>query len=925
MNETHSPIWAKSSEKGGGDPINLFEHIKDVLDAFDGIKDKVKDSHLQGLIRLAIICHDWGKVLPAFQMRTLKNRGYKPPYPYYNIPHSFFSVLWIDQEKLREEISKWTRDAVDDYTRFIISAVAYHHWRDRFVELLSPDNRELGELCEELKNRGYVDPLKKNLQEEIRQLNGKWHSFISFNTEMAKGLRNGVSLSEYARPPYQLYWLPKRIEIEDRKLREWVLISGFLMRSDHFASFCEEEGTTYTPEHQNVSPDVVEKNVKAEIKAKIGETNREEVWQLQEIERRKDKNVILVAPTGYGKTEFAFLWSNGEKFFYTLPLRAAVNQIYKRASDIFREGAGEEDGENVGLLHSDADVFLLGDGGEAQASMKAYDLARQLAFPTMISTGDQFFPYALRPPGYEKIYATFSYSRLVIDEVQAYDPRAAAIVVKFMEDVVRMGGRFLLMTATLPEFVKREVSAAIGSSNYELVNLYKDEKDKFERINKHRVSVEIVENSSEGERLDFSVHDEKLRVVLDSAAEGNRVLVIANTVKQAQNIFNRLSEEIESNGDYTALSGKLWLLHSRFSLQDRRRWETMICGDKEKKVKGEYENPKPGDERIGKILVATQVVEASLDLDADVLFTEIAPLDALVQRMGRVWRRYGPMKKPEEIPEPANPNVYVWVFKHGLHSGQYHVYDNDLILLTLKLLKDKSANQLEEDYKDWLAKKGKDYPKAEERIGAIVEEVFGSRESSQKKAQGRKRGKSKDANLVAASGPQGFQVTLSEYDKFALVEKLYDLPDDHGYLMKFRQAKDILDAGYMSDRLKDAQRMFREIYTVSVIPEQQKERFLDSVWEFFKNHPDERGLYTFFKKEVLARFVVLIPRNAKQLEERGLQRVEWWVRGWPDINDAQRKGLLRWCQDIYFAEYEYESTKGIVVETPWGYSNAAIL
>lgn len=909
-----SGIWAKSSEKGGGTPVLLSDHIKDVLKAFDELKDHVKDSYLHYLIQTAIVCHDWGKVLPAFQIRTLKNNGYEPFYPYHDVPHSLFSAFWINPEKLREKISKKLNSDPTDYVNFIISAVAYHHWKEEFVELISTGTRELGELCEELKSKGYIQKLQQNLTEEIQRLNGDWQDIIVFNTEMAEGLKKGVPFSEYARPPYQLYWLPKRIEIDDRKMKEWILISGFLMRSDHFASFCEEEGEKYPAEYPNVEPDVVKKNVQEEIKAKIGEIHHEQIWQLQALEGLQDKNVILVAPTGYGKTEFAFLWSNGEKFFYTLPLRAAVNQIFERAKEIFRDASLDE---KVGLLHSDADVYLFGDGGEAQANLKAYDLARQLGFPAMISTGDQFFPYALRPPGYEKIYATFSYSRLVIDEVQAYDPRAAAIVVKFMEDVARMGGKFLLMTATLPEFVKKEISEAIGSSNYELENLYETEKDKFERIRKHCVRVEIIENSAEGERLDFSVPDEKLKVVLDTAAEGNRVLVIANTVKQAQNIFNSLSEEIESNKAYTALSGKIWLLHSRFSLQDRRRWETVICGDKEKRVKGEFESPNPGDEKIGKILVATQVVEASLDLDADVLFTEIAPLDALVQRMGRVWRRYGPMKKPEEIPEPENPNVYVWVFRQGLHSGQHHVYDNDLVLLTLKLLKDKA----DDHYKEWLTEKIKHYPKAEERIGAIVEEVFGSQEGPQKKARGRKRGKSKDANLVATSGPQGFQVTLSEYDKFALVEKLYDLPDGHSYLTKFRQTKDILDAGYMSDRLKDAQRIFREIYTVSVIPEQQKGRFLDAVREFFKNHPDEKRLYTWFKKEVLAKFVVPIPLNLKKLEGRGLQR---WVRDLPEVNDTQRKRLLRWSQDIYFAEYEYESTKGIVVETPWGYSNAAI-
>ncbi|MEM4722089.1 MAG: CRISPR-associated endonuclease Cas3'', partial [Candidatus Methanomethylicaceae archaeon] len=361
-----SEIWAKSSGRGSGTPIRLSEHIKDVLEAFEELKGYVRNSQLGELIKLAIVCHDLGKVSPAFQTQAMKNNSYEPSYPYHNVPHSLFSVLWIDRDKLREHIRNSEQEQ-EDYLRFVLSAVAYHHWREDFVELLG-SYTELGDLCRELESKGHIKQLEKNLIKEIEQLDGDWQTLIGFNNEMAKGLQNGVPFVEYARPPYQLYWLPKRIEIEDRKLREWVLISGFLMRSDHFASFCEEEGEKYKPEDQNVSLNVIKQNVKSRIEEKAKTIDAKSIWQLEKLEQPedlRDKNVVLVAPTGYGKTEFAFLWSSSEKFFYTLPLRAAVNQIFERAKQIFQD---QSDDEKVGLLHSDADIYLLGDGGEAQVS-----------------------------------------------------------------------------------------------------------------------------------------------------------------------------------------------------------------------------------------------------------------------------------------------------------------------------------------------------------------------------------------------------------------------------------------------------------------------------------------------------------------------------------------------------------------------------
>jgi len=910
MNQTHSSIWAKSSEKGSN-TLSLAEHIKDVLTVFDKLNHRINDT-LYHLIRLTIICHDWGKVLPSFQIRTLKNRAYNPASPLIDIPHSFFSLLCIDEQKMRRKLREITTD--DAYFEFFISAIAYHHWRENFFEIISFSTQEIADLLNELIRTDKIRILKENLKEEIKQLGGKWYEFIEFNIEMANGLCKGVPFFEYARPPYQLYFLPKRVRIDDQKMRDWILMAGFLQRSDHFASFCEEEGEDIAIIQPELSPldfSNTKERIKKKIQKNVLKSNEESIWQFTRIDDYKDKNLILIAPTGYGKTEFAFLWGSGEKCFYTLPLRAAVNQIFKRAQEIFGE-------DKTGLLHSDADVFLMGDGGEGQKSLKAYDLARQLAFPAIISTGDQFFPYALRPPGYEKIYATFSYSRLFIDEVQAYDPRAAAIVVKFIEDIVRMGGKFLLMTATLPEFVRKEIKDTIGEENFEEINLYKEEKKKFENIKKHKIRLELIEMSSNKKDIEFSIPDEKLIEVLNIAKQGKRVLLITNTVKQAQYIFHKLKEKANSSENYAFLNDKIWLLHSRFTLQDRENHE--------KTLEKEFSNPKHEVESEGKILVATQVVEASLDIDADVLFTEIAPLDSLVQRMGRVLRRYGPMASPSDIPEPSEPNVFIWIFKNELNSGRGYVYETDLLLITLKLLsllkKDKDDYIESENIKNWFDQKMKDAKKNRDKlISFILSEIFGSAYSGEEIFTTRqnenqpKRIRSKaPTNAIVSSSLQKFEFVCSEYDKYEMVKRLYEsLPDGGNYMTKFYKTKDLLDAGYMSDRRDEAHKLFREIFTLSVIPSKMREDFIKAVQAFFNIHKNEKKLYTLFKMDVLAKFVVQIPVRFSKIKEWNLDHLEWWIRGQEieGISEKERKRLLNWCQGIYFIDIAYGSGKGV--------------
>lgn len=420
--------------------VSLSEHVRDFFRVLEGLEKVLGEYDFWGevreLLRYAGFLHDLGKVQPAFQIKSLRNTKYQPLDLSFEIPHSLASLFFVDVEVLEKKLKVGNRrneKSDEGRLRLFLSAVAFHHFRENFTEYLGKNNPHLLRFC-----RKFVDDIEwretllQNLRKELKDFQ-ELQELLNGNLKLAEALINGLTLFGFVFLPYTMEGFPTRIGISGEQEKFFIRLSGFLQRCDHFASFCEEEGEKFPPEEEGLCREELWKTITDGLREK---SKPGTLWQEEYLKGPKDQSLILVAPTGYGKTEFAFLWTGGKKLFYTLPLRAAVNQMHKRAEKVWG-------GDRVALLHSDADLFFLereqGGKAEEKGQSRIYHLSQQLALPVCVSTGDQFFPYALRPPGYERIYATFSCGCLVIDEVQAYEPQAAAIIVKFTEDIVKMG------------------------------------------------------------------------------------------------------------------------------------------------------------------------------------------------------------------------------------------------------------------------------------------------------------------------------------------------------------------------------------------------------------------------------------------------------------------------------------------------------
>lgn len=817
-------IWAKS------DGIGLREHSEELLRQSEKLFSVVGhkftrngEDYIKVLLDLSIFFHDVGKVSPLFQIKV-GNWKYEPKKPFPDIPHSIFSLLWIDEKKVEEYLkNKISSQDVEKYKRIIFSAVAFHHWRNGFDSIVLGNNKNfIRGVKYILEDKEFRKRLFENLKNEFNQLN-YFSDFLDFNKDFANIIINCMDLFAYITPPYSNVFFPYRLELDESLKVIWVIISGLLIRIDHFASFVQKENIEESLEKEPPNRGAIEQVLDQKFKSSF--------WQKDVLKGHLDKNIILIAPTGLGKTEFAFLWGAGEKLFFTLPLRSAVNSIYERAKGIFGN-------DNVGLLHSDADLYLYENSVDYEGeSFRALDMAHHLAYPVLVSTGDQIFPAALKYPGYEKIYATLSYSRLVIDEVQAYDPRAIAIIVKLIKDVEKLGGKFLLMTATLPSFVKKELEERIGNEAFIMIDKYSD----YENVVKHRVK--IVEGDIEN----------MIDSIIGKAKEGKRVLVIVNTVDKAQNLYDLLGNNQQ---EY-----KKFLIHSRFTLEDRKRLE--------KDITEEFKNPKPENEREGKILVATQVVEASLDIDADILFTELAPIDALVQRMGRVMRRIKKESLNQE--ELKEPNVIVLAnIKDNKLSSM--VYSADLLALSLALL-----------------------------VNIDINDVLNTE-------QGSKKSKNKFAKNLTEKTKQKlpYEYELSEGGKKRLVEELYTKLEkisqdfEVEYMERFYETLKVLGAGYQSDCKEEALEIFREIYDVPIIPKNRTEDLKKELYEFVKKRPIS---YTSFKMEVLSKFVVNIDYRYLIKKNESLIDASYIASYLEEIDIKSRKKIIDWLRDIYIIEY----------------------
>nr|WP_300006006.1 CRISPR-associated helicase Cas3' [Tissierella sp.] len=457
------------------------------------------------------------------------------------------------------------------------------------------------------------------INEKIRDLE---EEFLKFEYDKVKELRT-------IKFPIS-YYSDDRITDKDGKdvFYEYIKIKGMLNRIDHASSGYE------MVEYPN---DFLEGNLNNLLDF-WKEKDPNSAWndlQNYMIDNR-DQNIIAIAQTGAGKTEAALLWIGNSKGFFTLPLKVAINAIYDRIRD---DIVKEDIEERVGMLHSDSFSEYIKRSDEEGLS-RYFDRTRLLSLPLTITTLDQLFDFVYKYRGFELKLATLSYSKIVIDEIQMYSSDLVAYLIYGLKLITEIGGKFSIVTATFPPVFK---------------TLLEREKIKFispepfiESDNKIRHSLKIIDNLITPE------------FIIEKAITRNKILVICNTVKTAQDLYKDLKDSFEVEN--------LNLIHSYFTKEDRQIKEEEIIriGHKDCRDKG--------------IWIGTQILEASLDIDFDILITELSDVNGLFQRLGRCYRkRY--LRQNEY-------NAYVFTGGEERIRGIGFVVDKDIFKISKEIIKD---------------------------------------------------------------------------------------------------------------------------------------------------------------------------------------------------------------------------------------------
>ncbi|AEX84728.1 CRISPR-associated helicase Cas3/CRISPR-associated endonuclease Cas3-HD [Marinitoga piezophila KA3] len=636
------------------DGTTLLEHIEDNIVILNNLKRMLpllpkitKLDNFWDILFSTIFFHDFGKIHKEFQkyIKGEKNLWTKQR-------HEIYSIPFIDKLNLDER-----------YIKLIKKVILSHHksfYELKYNYLKSKEDLEY-EYELNWKNKTKFHPqdyegnLKYNFDKKVidfyikkfDELAKKYHISVQLKNEKIKinNIRNPIEEFAYNLEKYN-----------KEEYLQHLLLWGSLKICDHLGSAKIIEIYMFEEKHF-VFLD--------EMKRKI------EFYDHQKKCFSIKGSCLLIAPTGSGKTESAIGWVKTQlenkqgRVFYVLPYTASINAMHKRLIKNMDRSASKIS-NIIGILHGNISHYIsiyfeegITKNENSIRNKKIKKIIKQyknLLSPLIVCTPFQLLKYFYGVKGFEKGFVFFSGAKLIFDEIHAYDIVTFAQIVVMLEVLKKdFLCDVMIMTATIPTFMQNILAERLN-----IDNIITADKKFVEKLKRHKIK--IVDKNI------FDFIDSNFRKIINNH---NKIILVCNTVEQSQKVYMKVRDmNICSDNEIV-------LIHGRFNQHDRNDKEKAIYNQKTK------------------ILIGTQTIEVSLDIDYDVMITEPAPIDALLQRFGRVNRNS--KKKPAPV----------YICRKG---GEYdhYIYPINKIEKTLEVLNDVDilcekniGNLIDEVYPNW--------------------------------------------------------------------------------------------------------------------------------------------------------------------------------------------------------------------------------